>query len=105
MVVVSIGRGSVTRAGSSSRSGTMRRMSESVNHAHRVAAPRNAAEFAHEVGAGISAAFVLLALMPPLGALQCAPTGAYAVEAGLSAALAAAIFGNLTAFVLSGALL
>jgi MFS superfamily sulfate permease-like transporter len=31
--------------------------------------------------------------------------GTYAVEAGLSAALAAAIFGNLTAFVLSGALL
>jgi MFS superfamily sulfate permease-like transporter len=83
----------------------MQRMSESVNHAHRVAAPRNAAEFAREIGAGISAAFVLLAMMLPLGLIAFAPTGAYAVEAGLSAALAAAIFGNLTAFVLSGALL
>ena len=83
----------------------MRRMSESVNHAARVAAPRNAAEFAREIGAGISAAFVLLAMMLPLGLIAFAPTGTYAVEAGLSAALAAAIFGNLTAFVLSGALL
>ena len=58
-----------------------------------------------EVGAGISAAFVLLAMMLPLGLIAFAPTGTYAVEAGLSAALAAAIFGNLTAFVLSGALL
>jgi len=80
-------------------------MSESVNHAHRVAAPRNAAEFAREIGTGISAAFVLLAMMLPLGFIAFAPMGTYAVEAGLSAALAAAIFGNLTAFVLSGALL
>ena len=80
-------------------------MSESAHHAHRAAAPRNAAEFAREIGAGISAAFVLLAMMLPLGLIAFAPAGSYAVEAGLRAALAAAIFGNLTAFVLSGALL
>lgn len=80
-------------------------MSDSAQHAHRVAAPRNAAEFAREIGAGVSAAFVLLAMMLPLGLIAFAPAGGYAVEAGLRAALAAAIFGNLTAFVLSGALL
>ncbi|MFO1302309.1 MAG: SulP family inorganic anion transporter [Burkholderiales bacterium] len=80
-------------------------MSDSAHHAHRGAAPRNAAEFAREIGAGISAAFVLLAMMLPLGLIAFAPAGGYAVEAGLRAALAAAIFGNLTAFVLSGALL
>jgi MFS superfamily sulfate permease-like transporter len=80
-------------------------MSESVRHAHRGAAPRSGAEFAREIGAGVSAAFVLLAMMLPLGLIAFAPAGSYAVEAGLRAALAAAIFGNLTAFVLSGALL
>ncbi len=80
-------------------------MSDSAHHAHRAAAPRNAAEFAREIGAGVSAAFVLLAMMLPLGLIAFAPAGGYAVEAGLRAALAAAIFGNLTAFVLSGALL
>ena len=40
-------------------------------------------------------------MMLPLGFIAFAPMGTYAVEAGLSAALAAAIFGNLTAFVLS----
>ena len=69
------------------------------------AAPRGMAEFAREAGAGISAAFVLVAMMLPLGLIAFAPVGEYAVEAGLRAALAAAIFGNLTAFVLSGALL
>ena len=108
----------VPRAGSSSRSGTMRaRDSRQLRRhcathvrigpitRHRAAAPRNAAEFAREIGTGISAAFVLLAMMLPLGLIAFAPMGAYAVEAGLRAALAAAIFGNLTAFVLSGALL
>lgn len=80
-------------------------MSESVDHSHGAGAPRTAGEFAREVGAGISAAFVLVAMMLPLGLIAFAPIGGYAVEAGLSAALAAAIFGNLTAFVLSGALL
>jgi hypothetical protein len=39
---------------------------------------------------GISAAFVLLAMMLPLGLIAFAPAGPYAVEAGLRAALAAA---------------
>ena len=69
------------------------------------AAPRGIAEFAREAGAGVSAAFVLVAMMLPLGLIAFAPLGEYAVEAGLRAALAAAIFGNLTAFFLSGALL
>jgi len=69
------------------------------------AAPRGLAEFAREAGTGISAAFVLVAMMLPLGFIAFAPLGEYAVEAGLRAALAAAIFGNLTAVVLSGALL
>ncbi|MFO1324291.1 MAG: SulP family inorganic anion transporter [Burkholderiales bacterium] len=66
---------------------------------------RGLAEFAREAGAGVSAAFVLVAMMLPLGLIAFAPLGEYAVEAGLRAALAAAIFGNLTALVLSGALL
>ena len=77
-----------------------------IDHgAHATAAPKGFAEFAREAGAGISAAFVLVAMMLPLGLIAFAPLGEYAVEAGLRAALAAAIFGNLTAFVLSGALL
>ncbi|MEO8752262.1 MAG: SulP family inorganic anion transporter [Casimicrobiaceae bacterium] len=69
------------------------------------AAPLGVAVFAREAGVGISAAFVLVAMMLPLGFIAFAPLGDYAVEAGLRAALAAAIFGNLTAIVLSGALL
>lgn len=69
------------------------------------AAPRGLGEFAREAGAGASAAFVLVAMMLPLGLIAFAPLGEYGVEAGLSAALAAAIFGNLTAIFLSGALL
>src|SRR5437762_5993292 len=53
------------------------------------AAPRGLAEFAREAGAGISAAFVLVAMMLPLGFIAFAPLGEYAVEAGLRAALAA----------------
>lgn len=69
------------------------------------AAPRGLGEFAREAGAGVSAAFVLVAMMLPLGLIAFAPLGEYGVEAGLSAALAAAIFGNITAIFLSGALL
>ncbi|MEO8506724.1 MAG: SulP family inorganic anion transporter [Betaproteobacteria bacterium] len=69
------------------------------------AAPRVLGEFAREAGAGVSAAFVLVAMMLPLGLIAFAPLGEYGVEAGLSAALAAAIFGNLTAIFLGGALL
>lgn len=63
------------------------------------------AELAREAGAGVSAAFVLVAMMLPLGLIAFAPLGEYAVEAGLTAAFACAIFGNVTALVLSGALL
>ncbi len=78
----------------------------SEHGAHAAAdAPRGFAEFAREAGAGVSAAFVLVAMMLPLGLIAFAPLGEYAVEAGLRAALAAAIFGNLTALVLGGALL
>ncbi len=100
------------RAGSSSRSGTMPPGFPLRRPHVRISPPRasrrRAAQcprFAREIGTGISAAFVLLAMMLPLGFIAFAPMGTYAVEAGLSAALAAAIFGNLTAFVLSGALL
>jgi SulP family sulfate permease len=68
-------------------------------------APLSIADFAREAGQGISAAFVLVAMMLPLGLIAFAPVGEFAVEAGLAAALAAAIFGNITAFLLSGALL
>ncbi len=78
------------------------------DHGAPVAVPTTPgmADFAREAGAGISAAFVLVAMMLPLGLIAFAPLGGdYAIEAGLRAALAAAIFGNLSAFVLSGALL
>ena len=55
--------------------------------AQAAAAPRGLAEFAREAGAGISAAFVLVAMMLPLGLIAFAPLGEYAVEAGLRAAL------------------
>jgi sulfate permease, SulP family len=77
-----------------------------IDHGAPVAAEsRGLTDFAREAGAGISAAFVLVAMMLPLGLIAFAPLGEYAVEAGLRAALAAAIFGTLSAFVLSGALL
>ncbi len=76
-----------------------------MSHDAPATASRGKVDFAREVGTGMSAAFVLVAMMLPLGLIAFAPVGGYAVEAGLRAALAAAIFGNLTAFVLSGALL
>lgn len=78
-----------------------------TDHGAPAAVPsRGLADFAREAGTGISAAFVLVAMMLPLGLIAFAPLGGdYAIEAGLRAALAAAIFGNLSAFVLSGALL
>src|SRR6185436_20303970 len=62
---------------------------------HAESPPRGLADFAREAGQGISAAFVLVAMMLPLGLIAFAPVGEYAVEAGLRAAFAAAIFGNL----------
>lgn len=77
-----------------------------MEHHHHAGPPqRTLAEFAREAGQGMSAAFVLVAMMLPLGLIAFAPLGAYAAEAGLHAAFAAAIFGTLTAFFLSGALL
>lgn len=81
-------------------------LQESMEHHHSAGPPqRTFAEFAREAGQGVSAAFVLVAMMLPLGLIAFAPLGAYAAEAGLHAAFAAAIFGTLTAFFLSGALL
>ncbi len=77
-----------------------------MEHHHTAGPPqRTFGEFAREAGQGVSSAFVLVAMMLPLGLIAFAPVGSYAVEAGLRAAFAAAIFGTLTAFVLSGALL
>ncbi len=64
-----------------------------------------AVEWLREIGTGMSAAFVLLAALLPLGLIAFAPIGESAVQAGVRAALAAALFGNITALLLSGALL
>ena len=64
-----------------------------------------ALEWLREMGTGMSAAFVLLAALLPLGLIAFAPLGEAAVQAGVRAALAAALFGNITALLLSGALL
>ncbi len=58
-----------------------------------------------EVTSGATAAIVLLAQMLILGLIAFAPLGPAAVEAGVRAAFAAAIFGNLTAVILGGPLL
>ena len=64
------------------------------------------AHFAREAVAGISAAFVLVAIMLPLGLIAFEPIGKdAAIQAGLSTALACALFGNLSALVLPGPLL
>lgn len=62
-------------------------------------------EYVREAGAGISATFVLLTQMLTLGLIAYGLLGAVAVEAGVRAAFAAALFGNLTAVFLGGALL
>ena len=77
-----------------------------MEHQHTAGnSQRTAGEFIREAAQGVSSAFVLVAMMLPLGLIAFAPIGSYAVEAGLSAAFAAAIFGTITAFFLSGALL
>ena len=63
------------------------------------------ARLAHEVGGGLSHAFVLVAALLALGFIAFAPLGSIAAEAGFRAAFAAAIFGNLTLIVLGGAVL
>jgi hypothetical protein len=47
-------------------------------------------EFLREVGTGMSATFVLLAALLPLGLIAFAPLGESAVQAGVRAAFAAA---------------
>lgn len=76
-----------------------------MEHHHAGPRERSFGEFVREAGQGVSSAFVLLAMMLPLGLIAYAPLGEYSAEAGLRAAFAAAIYGTLTAFFLSGALL
>ena len=75
------------------------------HHAAVTAPPRSIGTFAHEVATGVSSAFVLIAALLALGFIAFAPLGSVAAEAGFRAAFAAAIFGNLTALVLGGAVL
>ena len=62
-------------------------------------------ERVREVAGGVSAAFVLLAQMLTLGLIAYGTLGPVAVEAGVRAAFAAAIYGLLSSAVLGGALL
>ena len=62
-------------------------------------------DFVRDAASGVSAAFVLLTQMLTLGLIAYGALGPVGVEAGVRAAFAAAIFGNLTAAVLGGALL
>src|SRR5262245_57563845 len=58
-----------------------------------------------EVAGGVSATFVLITQMLTLGLIAYGALGPVAVEAGVRAAFAAAIYGVLSAVVLGGALL
>jgi sulfate permease, SulP family len=69
------------------------------------AGPRGPLEFLREAAGGVSSTFVLLAQMLTLGLIAYGSLGPVAVESGVRAAFAAAIYGNLTAAVLGGALL
>ena len=62
-------------------------------------------ELVREAASGVSATFVLLTQMLTLGLIAFGTLGPVAVESGVRAAFAAAIFGNLSAAVLGGALL
>ena len=74
-------------------------------HAAADATARGPVELVRDAAGGVSAAFVLLAQMLTLGLIAYGALGPVAVEAGVRAAFAAAIFGNLTAAILGGALL
>ena len=63
------------------------------------------AEAAREIANGITSAFVLVALMLPLGLIAFGHVEHEAIEASVRAALAAALFGNITAVVLGAPLL
>ena len=75
------------------------------DHAAHAAAAPGPLELLREGAGGVSAAFVLLTQMLTLGLIAYGALGPVAVEAGVRAAFAAAIFGNLTAVILGGALL
>jgi len=62
-------------------------------------------EYVREAASGVSATFVLITQMLTLGLIAYGTLGSVGVEAGVRAAFAAAIFGNLTAAILGGALL
>ena len=74
-------------------------------HAADSGVPHGVGGVFREVTSGATAAIVLLAQMLILGLIAFAPLGPAAVEAGVRAAFAAAIFGNLTAAILGGPLL
>ena len=75
-------------------------------HALEAPAPVSLGEALREIANGVTSAFVLLALMLPLGLLAFQPIGeASAVNAAMRAAFAAAVFGNVTALVLGAPLL
>src|SRR5262245_56464457 len=71
--------------------------------AHAVA--RGPAELIREAASGISVTFVLLTQMLTLGLIAYGSLGPAAVESGVAAAFAAAIFGTLSAAVLGGAVM
>lgn len=62
-------------------------------------------DYVRDAASGVSATFVLITQMLTLGLIAYGTLGSVGVEAGVRAAFAAAIFGNLTAAILGGALL
>src|SRR3954466_2632026 len=76
-----------------------------AEHTANVTVARGPIEVAREAASGVSATFVLLTQMLTLGLIAYGALGPAAVESGVRAAFAAAIFGTLSAAVLGGALL
>ncbi|MEO5701246.1 MAG: SulP family inorganic anion transporter [Casimicrobiaceae bacterium] len=75
-------------------------------HAVDAPPPFSLGEALREIANGVTSAFVLLALMLPLGLLAFGPISeTAAVNAAMRAAFAAAVFGNVTALVLGAPLL
>src|SRR6185295_1388892 len=76
-----------------------------TEHTAHAAVARGPVETMRETAGGISVTFVLLTQMLTLGLIAYGTLGSVAVESGVRAAFAAAIFGILSAAVLGGALL
>src|SRR3954447_17356380 len=76
-----------------------------AEHTAHAAVARGPIEIVREAAGGVSATFVLLTQMLTLGLIAYGTLGPVAVESGVRAAFAAAIFGTLSAAVLGGALL